>query len=162
VKAMTGARADRILVVGLGNLLLADEGVGIHAIRELEKRDLPAHVDVIDGGTAGLDLLDLLIDYRLVIIVDAVNAGQQPGTIFRFGPEDITAHADHVPLSLHQTQLANVLQLATYLGQPLPPIVIYGVQPETMDWGTELSSALEAKMARLIDAILEEISGHEE
>lgn len=159
MNAISGESADRILVLGVGNLLLTDEGVGIHAIHELEKRDLPIHVDVVDGGTAGLNLLDLMIGYRLVIIVDAVKAGQEPGTIFRFSPEDITTNVDCTPLSLHQTELANALQLATYLGQPLPPIVIYGVQPETMDWGTDLSSALEATMARLVDAILQEISG---
>jgi hydrogenase maturation protease len=150
--------AGSILVVGVGNLLLGDEGVGIHAVRELEKRTLPSHIDIIDGGTAGLGLLDLMKGYERVIIIDAVEGGEQPGTIYRFTPEEVASEAQALPLSLHQTEVLNVLQLATYLGQPLPPIVIYGVQPEAMDWRTELSSTLKASMPQLLDAVLKEAS----
>jgi hydrogenase maturation protease len=147
----------RTLILGVGNILLGDEGVGIHAIRELDKRPLPPHVDVIDGGTAGLDLLDLMRGHERVIIIDAVEAGAEPGTIFRFTPDEVTSEARALPLSLHQTEVLKVLELATYLGQPLPPVVIYGIQPESMDWSTELSSALRASLAKLVDAVLKEI-----
>jgi hydrogenase maturation protease len=147
----------RVLVLGVGNLLLGDEGVGIHAVRELEKRDIPPSVDVVDGGTAGLNLLDLMRGYEQVIIVDAVDAGEEPGTILRFTPRQVASEAQELPLSLHQTEVLKVVELAAYLGQPLPPIVIYGIQPQAMDWSTELSPALQAKLSRLVDAILEEV-----
>jgi len=147
----------RTLILGVGNILLGDEGVGIHAIRELEETALPPHVDLIDGGTAGLDLLDLMRGYERVIIIDAVEAGAEPGTIFRFTPEEVASQPQALPLSLHQAEILEVLQLAAFVGRPLPPIVIYGIQPEVMDWSTELSSALRASMAKLVDAVLKEI-----
>jgi hydrogenase maturation protease len=148
----------RVLILGLGNLLLGDEGVGIHAVRELEKRALPPQVDVVDGGTAGLNLLDLMQGYERVIIVDAVDAGEEPGTILRFTPQEVCSETQGAPLSLHQTQVLEVLELATYLGQPLPRIVIYGIQAQAIDWSTELSPVLQAELPKLLDAVLEEIT----
>jgi len=147
---------ERILIVGLGNLLLGDEGVGIHAVRELEERALPPQVDVVDGGTAGLNLLDLMQGYERVIILDAVEAGEEPGTILRFTPQDVTSEAQALPLSLHQIEVLKVLELATYLGRPLPPIVIYGIQPHVTHWSTQLSPALRAGLPKLVDAVLKE------
>ncbi|NIN65755.1 MAG: hydrogenase maturation protease [Anaerolineae bacterium] len=155
---MTEESESRILIVGVGNLLLGDEGVGIHAVRELEKRSLPAYVHVVDGGTAGLNLLDLMIGHERVIIIDAVDGGAQPGTLYRFSPQEIAEDVERLPLSLHQMEVLNVLQLATYLGQPLPPIVVYGIQPETIDWSTELSATLRSRMEGLLHAVLNEVS----
>jgi len=155
---MEGRSRRLILVLGVGNLLLGDEGVGIHAVRELEKRALPPQVDVVDGGTAGLNLLDLMKGYERVIIVDAVDAGEEPGTILRFTPQEVASDAQALPLSLHQTEILKVLELATYLGRPLPPIIIYGIQPQAMDWSTELSPALQARLSKLVDAILREMA----
>lgn len=157
-REMEGRSRRLILVLGVGNLLLGDEGVGIHAVRELEKRALPPQVDVVDGGTAGLNLLDLMKGYERVIIVDAVDAGEEPGTILRFTPQEVASDAQALPLSLHQTEILKVLELATYLGRPLPPIIIYGIQPQAMDWSTELSPALQARLSKLVDAILREIA----
>jgi hydrogenase maturation protease len=148
----------RTLILGLGNVLLGDEGVGIHAVRELEKRNLPPHVAVVDGGTAGLNLLDLIRGYERVIIVDAVDAAEDPGTIFRFTPQEVASKTEGLPLSLHQTEVLKVLELSNYLGQPLPPIVIYGIQPQLIDWSTDLSPALQARLPQLVDAVLEEIA----
>lgn len=157
-REMEGRSRRLILVLGVGNLLLGDEGVGIHAVRELEKRALPPQVDVVDGGTAGLNLLDLMKGYERVIIVDAVDAGEEPGTILRFTPQEVASDAQALPLSLHQTEILKVLELATYLGRPLPPIIIYGIQPQAMDWSTELSPALQARLSKLVDAVLREIT----
>jgi len=156
VRQMEERSKRRILILGVGNLLLGDEGVGIHAVRELEKRALPLHIDVVDGGTGGLNLLDLMRGYERVILVDAVDAEEEPGTILRFTPQEVSLQGQAFPLSLHQTEVLKVLELATYLGRPLPSIVIYGIQPQSMDWSTELSPALQAKLSKLVDAVLEE------
>ena len=150
--------AERVLILGVGNLLMGDEGVGIHAVRELMKRPLPPHVDVVDGGTAGLELLHLMEGYSRVVIIDAVEAGEEPGAVLRFTPEDITSQAADLAISLHQTDLLEVFSLAAYLGRDLPPIVIYGIQPEAMDWSTELSPTVRAKLPRLLSALFGEIS----
>jgi hydrogenase maturation protease len=155
---MSTAAKERILVLGVGNLLMGDEGVGIHAARELMERTLPQHVDVIDGGTAGLDLLHLMEGYQRVLIIDAVDVGEEPGAILRFGPQDVTSEDGDFPMSLHQTEVLRVLEFATYVGQTLPPVVIYGVQPETMEWSLELSPRVQAGLASLVAAVEEEIS----
>lgn len=137
---------------------MADEGVGVHAVRELWKRTLPAHVDVVDGSTAGLDILQLMEGYDRVVIIDAVDAGLEPGTILRFRPEDVTHEVADLSLSLHQEKVLRVLDLAEYLGRDLAPIVIYGMQPEGMGWSTELSPTVRARLDSLLVAVEQELS----
>jgi hydrogenase maturation protease len=149
---------QRVLVLGLGNLLMGDEGVGVHAVRELSKRRLPDHVDVVDGGTGGLEILDLVEGYDRVVIIDAVDAGMEPGSILRFRPEDVTREVSDFPLSLHQEKILGVLDLAHYLGRDLVPMVIYGVQPQAMCWSTELSPVVSARIDSLLGAVEEELS----
>jgi hydrogenase maturation protease len=146
----------RVLILGVGNLLLGDEGVGIHAVREMEKLTLPAGVDVEDGATGGLQLLDSMAGYERVIVVDAVDGGQEPGAIFRFAPQAVIPEPSAVPISLHQTEVLSVLRLASWLGKPLPPVVVYGIQPQTIDWSTELSPPVLARLPEFVDAILRE------
>ena len=149
---------QRVLILGVGNLLMGDEGIGVHAVRELWKRTLPAHVDVVDGSTAGLEILQLMEGYVRVVIIDAVDAGLEPGTILRFRPKDVTPQDVDLPLSLHQEKVLRVLELADYLGRDLAPIVIYGMQPDAMGWSTELSPAVQARLDSLLDAVEEELS----
>jgi hydrogenase maturation protease len=157
-KRMSTTAKERILVLGVGNLLMGDEGVGIHAARELIERTLPPHVDVIDGGTAGLDLLHVMEGYERVLIIDAVDVGEEPGAILRFSPQDVTSEDGDFPMSLHQTEILKVLEFAAYVGQTLPPVVMYGVQPETIEWSLELSPRVKARLASLVAAVEEEIS----
>jgi hydrogenase maturation protease len=155
---MQQQKAERTLVLGVGNLLMGDEGVGIHAVRELMERPLPPHVDIVDGGTAGLELLHLIEGYSRVVIIDAVEAGEEPGAILRFTPEDLTPQEGDFAISLHQTEVLEVFSLAAYLGRDLPPIVIYGVQPQAMDWSTELTPIVQASLPRLLAALQRELS----
>jgi hydrogenase maturation protease len=155
---MNEQQEARTLVLGVGNVLLGDEGVGIHAIRRFLEGSLPPHVDVVDGGTAGVDLLGLIDGYGKVIIIDAVDAGEPAGSLFRFTPEDTPAGDTEAALSLHQTDVLEILRLGKYLGQDLPRVVIYGVQPETMDWNTSLSPAVEKQIEPLLDAVRRELS----
>jgi hydrogenase maturation protease len=143
----------------VGNLLLGDEGLGIHALRALAGRELPPHVDLLDGGTPGLGLLHLIQGYEKVLIIDAVNAGQIPGAVLRFEVEDVSSVSAGPALSLHDTQVLEVLQWATYVGRALPPIVLFGIQPQTLDWGTELSDTVLGSLDALLEAIQKEVSG---
>jgi hydrogenase maturation protease len=156
--SMDERREGRILVLGVGNLLLGDEGVGIHAVRRLGEQSLPPHVDLLDGGTAGVDLLGFMSGYEKVVIIDAVDAGEEPGTIFRFTPQDVASGSAGLALSLHQTEVLEVLKLGSYVGQDLPPVVVLGVQPAAMDWSTSLSPTVERQMESLLDAVRLEMS----
>jgi hydrogenase maturation protease len=158
---MDEPREGPILILGVGNLLLGDEGVGIHAVRRLGERPVPPRVDRLDGGTAGVDLLGLMEGYEKVVIIDAVDAGEEPGTIFRFTPEDVASGSAGLALSLHQTEVLEILKLGSYVGQDLPPVVIFGVQPAAMDWSTSLSPTVEQQMESLLDAVRSEMSPDE-
>lgn len=149
--------APQLLILGVGNVLLKDEGVGVHVVRELKKRKYPPEVSIIDGGTAGLDLLYLIEDASRLIIIDATNGDAEPGAVFRFSPEELDDFIPSINNSLHQIGLLEVLHLGRAMGI-LPPTVIFGVQPAVIDWGMELSQELSERLPQLVSQVEEEIN----
>ncbi|NLI12511.1 HyaD/HybD family hydrogenase maturation endopeptidase [Pelotomaculum propionicicum] len=147
----------RIVVIGVGNLLLADEGIGVHAVNELKKESFPSSVEIIDGGTAGIDLLYLLEDADSAIIIDCVDAGTEPGSILRMPVDELMLQKPGQAVSLHDINLAEVLSMAKSLGV-LPQTVIFGVQPVEIEFGTELTAAVKNTLPRLVQLVKEEIS----
>jgi hydrogenase maturation protease len=141
-------------VVGIGNVLLRDEGIGCHVAHALEEIPLP-DVEIIDGGTCP-DVLQLLEDANKLVIVDAVKGGGTPGQIYRFHLEDITLEQKPF-LSLHDVGLVDNLML-TQLWHNISEAVIIGVEPGEIGWGLELSSKLQERMPQIIDAILSELN----
>ncbi|MHC4474147.1 MAG: HyaD/HybD family hydrogenase maturation endopeptidase [Planctomycetota bacterium] len=151
--------SKRIVVLGVGNLLLKDEGLGVHVVRRLTDMVLPPHVEVMDGGTGGLDLLDYIEGRDKVVIVDTVKGGQPPGTIYRMTPEDMEEQPKS-RLSLHEIDVADLLKVADMLGVKRPEIVIIGVEPKDMESASlELSPEIEARVPRVIELVLKEIGG---
>jgi hydrogenase maturation protease len=146
----------RELILGLGNPLRGDDGVGCRLIEELAGRELPPGVQVLDGGAAGLELLDLMEGWEGVIIVDAAEMGCRPGEFLRFTPAGVRLASIADYFSLHHAGLDEVLALANALSRTLPEIVIFGVQPTEVGWGAGLSPAVEAALPALADAVLEE------
>ena len=145
---------QKILIVGIGNLLLQDEGIGVHIIQALRDRKLPAHVDLLDMGTATMNLAFYLDGVQKVIIVDALKAGQAPGTIYQRRPEDLIADKEG-PVSLHDLGVVESLSMSKKLGYS-PEVVIIGVEPKTIDWGMELTEEVKKEMPNIIDAVLKE------
>ena len=141
-------------VLGIGNVLLGDEGVGCHVVHALEGIPLP-DVKIIDGGTCP-DAFQLLEDADKLVIVDAVKGGGTPGQIYRFHLEDITLEQKPF-LSLHDVGLVDNLMLMQ-LWRNIGEAVIIGVEPREINWGLELSPELQEKMPQIIDAILAELS----
>ena len=151
-----------VLVLGVGNPLRGDDGLGPRTIEELEDRELPEKVETLDAGTGGLDLLHLIEGRDRVIIIDAADldrgTGQvAPGELVRFTPNQVHLMEAGDRLSFHHAGLAEVLALARALDRPLPPIVVFGVQPQDVGWGQGLSPEVEAKLPALIEAVLQEI-----
>ena len=143
-------------IIGCGNLLLQDEGIGVHLIRYLQDKTLPDDVELIDGATGGFDLLTFIQDAGQVIIVDAVKGKGEPGDIYKFSPEDF--ETDSYPkTSLHDVCLKDIFNIVKLTG-PLPPVTIFGVEPKTMDWGMELTDEVKAVLPRLGELVLKEIS----
>lgn len=146
-----------IMVLGVGNQLMTDEGLGPYVICELQKEEWPKNVDIIEGGTAGLAILQLIEGVEYLIIVDAVDAKAEAGAIFRFRPKDYSIFPEQFGFSFHQVGLFEVLQMAMVLDK-LPDTIIFGVQPKSLDWGLELTPEVQAKIPTLLDFIREEIA----
>ncbi|MEW6183688.1 MAG: HyaD/HybD family hydrogenase maturation endopeptidase [Bacillota bacterium] len=144
-----GTVTPRLLILGVGNILLQDEGVGVHAVKELMKRTYPPEVELIDGGTAGMDLLYLIEDVTQLIMIDAVNGDGAAGTIYKFEPEELDEFIPNISNSLHDIGVLEVLHLGKAMGV-LPPTVVYGMQPAVINWGTELSPAVAAGLSNLV------------
>ena len=149
------ARKD-ILVLGVGNLLLKDEGVGVHVVRKLQALSLPDNVEVMDGGTLGFDLIFEMQGRKKVIIIDAVKADQKPGTLYRFSGEDVE-HFPKTRLSVHDFDLSDVIHSAELVGGKPDEVVFIGVEPKDMSAGLELSPEVEKKIPKIIELVMEEI-----
>ncbi len=159
------AEKTKVLVLGLGNMLLKDEGIGVHIACQLQKRKLPDNVEVIDGGTAGMDiLLSQQCPYKLVVI-DAMKAGRKAGTIYkaRFKAEEkdklncIFSEDKESKISSHQVGLIDALAAAEKMNCAPIEIVIIGVEPEQIGYGLELTEEVKQKVPAIINTVLEEI-----
>ena len=147
---------NKIVVIGIGNLLLMDEGVGVHTINELEKHDLPRSIEIYDGGTGGFKLIDLMHEAKRVIFIDAVETGKAPGTVKTFSSEDVHSIYHRKKYSLHDTDLLEVIKM-TELLEVSPKIEILGIQPKTINYGTTLSKELKDSMSNIINTVLRRI-----
>jgi hydrogenase maturation protease len=147
----------RVLVLGLGNPLLRDEGIGVRVVEELKGLALPDGVTVVEGGTAGLGLIGLMEGYQRVIIVDAADMGHPPGRVVRFTPLEAQFKTAEAPLSLHQIGLGEVLALADALEVAPAEWVIIGIQPSRVEVGAGLSPEVEGAIPQIIKIILDEL-----
>lgn len=144
----------KVTLLGLGNLLLRDEGVGIHAIRALEARHLaPPGLEIVDGGTSGLDLLPYIEDRDRVLFVDAVNFRKEPGYIGVLENQEVPAMFS-LKDSLHHLGLMDVLAAAQLLDAAPREICLIGIQPHIIETGLELSDLLQEKLPLLLAGIL--------
>jgi hydrogenase maturation protease len=145
------------LVLGVGNPLQGDDGLGIRAVQMLAERDIPPGVTVEDAGTPGLGLAAWLDGWSSVILVDAVHMGETPGNWRRFGLGEIRLIVENSPLSLHEPGLSSGLALAQALDVLPEDILLYGVEPEVLDNGQELSPTIKRALPELVEDILDEL-----
>lgn len=152
------------LIIGLGNPLRGDDGVGVCAAQMLASRPLPRGVEVVDGGTQGLGIVNLMEGRRRVVLVDAADVSKAPGEFARFtldetrlldDPTERDARGDG-RLSVHDAGLRDALLLAQALKMLPKEVIIFGVQPARLEWDSSLSPEVEATLPKLIAAVLEE------
>lgn len=149
--------SPKITILGVGNELLSDEGVGVHVAKELEKREMPAGVEVFEGGTEGFGLLNLICDTDHLVVIDSLKGGGKPGSIYRFNIKDAPDCPDSFKTSVHQIGILEVINLSGLIGKT-PETVVFGIEPKKITTGMELSSEVRDKIPRVIDLVLEEIS----
>lgn len=149
-------QSRRIAVLGLGNLIRSDDGVGIHAIHQLLRdRLVPENVELLDGGTLGLQLLPAIEGVTHLLAIDAINTGAAAGSIVRFDISEIE------PLpgtpSVHQIGFSDLLTALRLLERFPEHMILLGVQPEETGWGDKLSGTVHAALPALIAAALDEL-----
>ncbi len=152
------------VIIGLGNPLRGDDGVGVRVAELLAARQLPGSVEVIDGGTQGFGIVNLMAGRQRVILVDAANIGQAPGHFLRFTMDEVDLLGEPSPLgddqylNVHYAGLREALLLAQALGSLPQDVVVFGVQPANIGWEIALSPEVEKALPDLIDAILTEVA----
>lgn len=147
---------QKILILGVGNLLLRDDGFGVHLINSLKGTALPGNVKLLEAGTVSHQLIPMLHEIDHLIVIDVVEAGDIPGSLFRFSPDDMKFPVEQ-KASLHQISLIDVLHMAALTGTK-PKTVIIGVQPKDVSsWSMELSDELTAVIPRVQELIFEEL-----
>jgi hydrogenase maturation protease len=148
----------KVSLIGLGNILMMDEGVGVHAVNAVQELyEVPPQLEIVDGGTSGLDLLPYLEGRERVLIVDAVDFGKEPGFMGMLENDDIPA-AFQIKASLHHLGLLDVIATAKLLGKAPQEICLIGIQPQTIDLGVGLSPLMQEKLGILIDRVLAKLS----
>jgi hydrogenase maturation protease len=146
-----------VLILGLGNILLQDEGVGVRVVEQLQRQyRISGMVQVLDGGTASMSLAEHIRNRDHLIVVDAVRTGQAPGTV-------ITLNGDEVPaffqsrVSPHQMGLADTLAVLDLMGEKPAEITVIGVEPLNLDIGLELSDLVSTRVDELVMRLVEKL-----
>jgi len=152
-----GMTPPKVLVLGVGNLLLKDDGVGVHVINALRETQFPDNVQLIDAGVVSHQLISLFHETDYLILVDAVSANDVPGSLYRFTPDDIDFLQSGYKMSLHEMTLVDILQMAEMTGAK-PEAVIIGIQPKDVSsWSLELSDEVQAVVPRVKALVIEEL-----
>jgi len=148
----------KIAIIGVGNLLQTDDGVGIWVVEELKKQNLPENIEVYDAATDPMSVLEAMDNKDKAIIIDAFTGGNKPGTIYRCKIEDLNLGNDevNVEISLHGISFLDAIKTAKHAFNLPKEIVIIGVEPAVIETGMELSEELRKKMPDLIRVIMEE------
>jgi hydrogenase maturation protease len=156
-------RIPATLVLGLGNPLRGDDGVGVHVARRLIEGYLPDGVEVVDGGTQGLGLVSLLEGRRRAIVVDAADIGRLPGEFVRFALEEVRLLGDgEGRFSVHAAGLREALLLAKALNLLPEEVILFGVQPGCITWEAGLSPQVEAAVSPLTEAVRQELMANDQ
>ncbi len=137
------------VVIGLGNVILTDEGVGVHALRQVQENlGGRGNVTFVDGGTLGLELLSIASGASRLLLLDAVDVGAPAGTLARFDHQQLTSLV--TGSSAHELGVADLLTALRILGSEPEEVVLLGIQPETTTLGTELTGAVRSALPGLV------------
>ena len=148
----------RAVVLGIGNTILTDEAAGVRAAMALaDAYRIPDNVQVIDGGTSGMEMIEDLSDLDLLVVIDVVKTGAAPGTVVKIAGDDIPVFFRR-KLSPHQIALPDVLASLELLGTMPREIVVLGVEPVSLELGMEMTPTVAGEIPRLVDMALTELA----
>lgn len=146
------------LVLGVGSILMKDEGVGVWAVEELGRcYRFPENVELVDGGTSGLDLLPFIAGRQFLLIIDAIQGNMLPGTVMKVEGDDVSARF-RTRISPHQLGISDLLATASLTNELPGEILLLGIEPKTMEMGLGLSDEVKAGLERLCEAVVAELT----
>lgn len=145
-----------VAILGIGNILLKDDGIGVHIVKKLEEEKLPSTIELVDGGTSTLDTLGYFLEYEKVIVIDSLKAGYEPGTIYKIKPEDIKNYKKE-NLSIHDVQILDVVKMAKMFDKN-PSVTIFGIEPKEINFDTEMTDCMKMKIPEVIKLIKKELN----
>ena len=149
---------SKVALIGIGNILMRDEGVGVHAVKYIQTHfEIPPELEIVDGGTTGLDLLPFIENRDFVLFVDTVNFDKAPGHIDVLRNEQIPALFG-VKDSLHHMGLMDVLAAAQLLDRLPKKMCLIGIQPQTIETGLELTDTIQERLEDLVNQIVAQIT----
>ncbi len=147
-----------VVIIGLGNVLLSDEGIGVHLVRQLAKQqDNFPNVEFIDAGAAGMNLLHLIANRKKAVIIDCAKMGEKPGTLRRFTADEVVSVKHLTHFSLHEIDILQVLNLSKQLGECPAEVIFLGIEPESLNPNQNLSKTLSAQIDSYAAAVCEEL-----
>lgn len=146
---------EQITVLGVGNILMQDEGFGVRVVEELLcQYSFPENVQVLDGGTLGMELLRFLIGTDRLILIDAVSGGLPPGSFYQFNHDEVKAYFKE-KVSMHELGIQDVLGVMEVLEKPAKEIRIVGVQPLAIDVGLEMTPIVAQNLESTVKKVVE-------
>jgi hydrogenase maturation protease len=149
--------SGRISVLGIGNILLADEGVGVHAVNAIKKRyDFSPNIEILDGGTMGLDLLPVFQTKDKIIIIDAVDFNKEPGHVGAIDGDKIPPVLNS-KLSVHHIGFADLLYAAKLVRETPPEVYLVGIQPKSLHVGLDMTEEIRVKLDSIIELAIQKL-----
>ncbi|MFO8011587.1 MAG: hydrogenase maturation protease [Dehalococcoidia bacterium] len=150
----------KTVVLGVGNPLMGDDGIGSHVARELNRRTgaMP-DIDVFEAVTSPMSVVHIIANYERVIIIDSARMGRNPADMCRFSPEEVFSLKSLPGISLHEGDLLRSLEISRMLGECPEDVVILGIEPGGISFGEHISSPLENRIGEYVEAVLAEIGG---
>ena len=148
-----------VLVLGMGNVLLEDEGLGIHALKLLRQRyEFSPEVEFLDGGTSGMALIDAVSRRKHLLVLDAVQTGDPPGTLVKMCDQDVPVYFG-IKVTFHQLGLADVLATLELGGEQPEHVTVLGLVPESLELSLDLSEQVQSRLDDLVEAAAGELAG---
>ena len=149
-----GLFTNEITVLGIGNIILSDEGFGVRVVEYLKnKYTFPDNVALIDGGTLGVELTQFITGTKKLLVIDSINGGKEAGTLFHLEGDEIRAHFSE-KLSAHEVGIQDVLTMLELTGKPVPEVIVIGAQPFSLEAGIDLTPQMQVLLPTIADEAL--------
>ena len=150
-----GLFTNEITVLGIGNIILSDEGFGVRVVEYLQERyNFPDDVALIDGGTLGVELTQFVTGTKKLLVIDSIDGGKSAGTLFHFEGDEIRAHFSE-KLSAHEVGIQDVLTMLELTGKPVPEVIVIGAQPFSLEAGVDLTPQMKELLPTIANKALE-------